>query len=155
VDDIDSSWPLLARFTSTQRHERTQITIGTDKSGSGEIGSNQQYHLEVENSPLYDNLGNYSGTLLSLRDSSERIETEIALRARQVAEASNQAKSLFLAMMSHEIRTPMNGVLGALNLLLESELTASQRELGETVRDSAEGLLTVLNDILDFSKIEA
>src|SRR5690606_32297132 len=94
-----------------------------------------------------------SGIVRDVTD--ERRMRDELVEAKEVAEAASHAKSNFLAMMSHEIRTPMNGVLGMIDLLLGTELTAEQRGYAEVVRDSGDALLVILNDILDFSKIEA
>ena len=75
--------------------------------------------------------------------------------SKKMAEAANEAKSHFLANISHELRTPMNGIIGMTELALDTELSAVQRDLLETSRNSAISLLYLLNDVLDFSRMES
>lgn len=71
------------------------------------------------------------------------------------AEEAAKAKAIFLANVSHELRTPLNGVIGNSELLRDSSLSKEQLEMADSIRVSADLLLTVINDILDFSKMEA
>ena len=84
----------------------------------------------------------------------ENLQADL-IQARTAAEEANRTKSRFLAIMSHEIRTPLNGVLGALQLLFDTNPDPRQLELIDLGRSSAESLRGVANDVIDLSRLEA
>jgi CheY-like chemotaxis protein len=95
---------------------------------------------------LANNIGGAIRRNMSLEELKDMME---------LARSADKAKSNFLASMSHEIRTPMNGVIGMTSLLLQSDLTPSQRDYVQTIETSGDSLLNIINEILDFSKIES
>jgi len=84
----------------------------------------------------------------------DQLEQQL-LQAKQAAESAVLAKGEFLATVSHEIRTPLNGILPMLDLLARGSLSADQRDLLGTARESSQHLLRIVDDILDYSKLEA
>jgi hypothetical protein len=124
--------------------------------------------------PVVNADGNYLGRRVTVRDITERKNTERELRqhrdhlealvaqrtadlslAKDAAESASRAKSTFLANMSHELRTPMNAIIGMTGLALRHASDARlQDQLGK-IETASQHLLTVINDILDISKIEA
>jgi PAS domain S-box-containing protein len=103
--------------------------------------------------------GQCVGAVLIFRDITEslRLEEERmqSLARERAALETARIKTQFLANVSHELRTPINGVVGMTGLLLDSPLSVEQYEYAETIRSSANRLLSLINDILDLSKVEA
>lgn len=109
----------------------------------------QAYHQEIrrKNKALHEST--------QLLEERVRLRTAELAASREEALAAVKAKAGFLAVMSHEIRTPLNGVVGMSQLLSETGLTPSQKELLGVLKVSSEQLLAVVDDILDFSRIES
>ncbi len=91
-----------------------------------------------------------------LRDISDRIAAERELRnARDKALAGERAKAELLTVMSHEMRTPLTGVLGAVDLLSDSGLSAEQSGYVTMIRQSGDRLMGHVNDVLQLSNLES
>ncbi|MBV8866504.1 MAG: PAS domain S-box protein [Acidobacteriaceae bacterium] len=84
-----------------------------------------------------------------------QLKNEELSTALHLTREATRLKEQFLANTSHELRTPMNGIMGMINLLKATDLTADQSEYADAVSQCANDLLTIINDLLDLSQMEA
>ena len=94
----------------------------------------------------------YEGSIADITESKRREQAE---KQSKMAEASAEAKSVFITNMSHEIRTPMNAIVGFTDLAITSNKNTTLSEVLRKIKMTASILLNIINDILDFSKMEA
>jgi PAS domain S-box-containing protein len=112
--------------------------------------------LDRYSAPLRGPEAAFYGRIWVIRDITERMRTEAALRqAKDEAERANRAKSEFLSRMSHELRTPMNSILGFAQLLGRAELQPQQSKSVQHILKAGRHLLTLINEVLEISRIEA
>lgn len=112
--------------------------------------------VELSVTVLQDPEEHVTGSVSIIQDITKQKRTqEMLLQAKLAAEEASNAKSLFLANMSHEVRTPINTVIGMIDLTLDGQLDAEQKENLEVAKDASVNLLGLLNDILDLSRVEA
>ena len=151
LDHIKNVVHALARG---RLNERVEQQNSSEFLGLAESINTMADYMEAAQADMQSHIDH---AIEDLRETLETIEiqnVELDLARKEALEAS-RVKSEFLANTSHEIRTPLNGILGFINLALKTDLNEQQREYMETIRDSAQNLLTVINGILDFSKIES
>jgi len=152
--------PILKLAEAANEIEKGNLEIDVELESKGELltlernVNNMAESLRKSREELQEKVDQATSDLLSSIQVVERQNKELT-EARQQALLASKVKSEFLANMSHEIRTPMNGILGFVNLLKKTRLTDEQSDYVETIKKSANNLLSIINDILDISKIEA
>ena len=131
-----------------------RLTAATRRMAGGDYAQRVDIRSVSDLERVAGSFNEMAAAIESDIEARERAEQD-AVVAREAAEHANRAKSTFLAAMSHELRTPMIGVTGMLEVLAQSELSPSQRQMVATADGSARSLLQIVGDILDLSKIEA
>jgi signal transduction histidine kinase len=110
--------------------------------------------LHAQSNPAPD-----GGWISTFTDITKMRETELELRrAKELAEAANQAKSRFLATMSHELRTPLNAIIGYSDALARENGDVPAELVGEysgQINAAGRQLLSLINIILDVARIES
>ncbi|WP_421793761.1 ATP-binding protein [Hydrocarboniphaga effusa] len=94
-------------------------------------------------------------TAMLMEEIEAHERTDAALqKAKEVAEAANEAKSRYVIGISHEIRSPLNSIFGYAQLL-EREPKHPPENAIRVIRRSAEHLSNLVDGLLDISKIES
>jgi PAS domain S-box-containing protein len=132
-----------------------------DNLAQGKIWQGEFANRKKNGEIYYENV-----IIAPLKDEHDTITHYVALKenitelkkARELAEASNKAKSQFLSRMSHELRTPLNAINGFSKLLIDSRnnpLTPRQMEQALQINTAGHYLLALINEILDLARIES
>ena len=164
----DGTKPTTEMFSSLVHHDDAPLWLaaleGALNEGSGfekiefriVTAEGETRFVRLSGRAVRGDNGRISGAVGTVLDITpqKRASSEL-VRALEMAESAATAKTNFLARMSHEIRTPMNAILAPAQLLSDTKLDNSQRDLVAMMASAGDHLLHVINTILDFSKLEA
>ena len=159
----DRPFTLIDYFKLVHPDDKQEIKETLEDILSGKIENYaKEFRLQVKNGDVYWRATwghRYNNTKIigvSL-DITNRKTAELELtKAKETAEAANNAKSLFLANVSHEIRTPLNAIVGFSQQLVANNTSADIRaSYMSIIKRNSDQLLDLINAILDLSKVES
>jgi signal transduction histidine kinase len=84
---------------------------------------------------------------------SNILESLLSIWFKHEANLSSSIGKL-ISDISHELKTPTNSIMGFASLLNEDNLSPSQAEYVNTLKENAYNHLSLLNDLIDLAKIE-
>ncbi|HSM57966.1 MAG TPA: histidine kinase N-terminal 7TM domain-containing protein [Candidatus Sulfomarinibacteraceae bacterium] len=150
VETVFGAWPhLLERFHDVQEVRTTTTSL---------MVQGQRRYIDLRISPVRDRRGTVTGRVVVTSDVTYRRQAESMQRAKEAAEAANQAKSAFMANMSHELRTPLNHIIGYTELVME-EMEAGGEDVYladmAKVHGAAQHLFLAISRVLELSRLDA
>jgi len=131
-------------FEVTRKTKKPRTTVVYDP----QIG----IPLMVTTSPLFDEEGEFIGSVHLAKDITETMENERKLRE------ALEIKSQFVSMVSHELRTPLTAIKEGIGIVADGiagKLNEKQKEFLDIARKSVDRLARLINEVLDFQKLEA
>lgn len=145
------------RYAATKPHIEKALKGEIPVFERESIRNGKKVVLSITLVPEYDDENRITGLIIVASDISRYKEIQDELETAKVAaEVANTTKSAFLANMSHEIRTPLGAVLGFSELLINDDMSPSERVNAlEVIKRNGRLLSNIINDILDLSKVEA
>lgn len=129
------------------------VAVGGSLSWRSDSGSKAQVIALLPFATMVESLG-LLGLLLwrSFQRDRLRIRSD---REIAVLEAEGRSRTEITAEVGHRIRTPVSGVIGMLDMLQDTPLSAAQLDYLNTIRRAGNELLNVVDDMSDVSRLHA
>jgi signal transduction histidine kinase/ActR/RegA family two-component response regulator/HAMP domain-containing protein len=162
-EDFDSTYESFVKFVHPEDREKleTALQAAIDSKTNVDVDfrivdrDDSIRYMASRGRAFYDGHGRpvrMSGVNMDV--TAMKRNAEDLSRAKEEAEAANQAKDNFLAILSHELRTPLTPVLSTVAMLEEDTMISATipREL-EMIRRNIEVEARLIDDLLDVTGI--
>ncbi len=142
----------------------TAAYVGEEFKRKGfEIGAVDYLTKPIDDFLLINRINVYLKLIEKERKMNIRLQEQAKelKRAKDVAEAANEAKDMFLANISHEFRTPLNVLLGATQITkyyLENDKVLDREKIkvkANTQIKNCYRLIRLVNNLIDITKIDS